>query len=102
MFLTLSLSVSQSLLTCSLSIGDTALFLQDSHSNFLALTVDGRIYYLNHASAESFKSDISSRSELHDTIMNDTCFPSSFVSIHSSCSFKKVSKLSYMYNKLSP
>ena len=47
--------------THSLRVGDTALFIQDGYSNFLALTVDGRMYYLNHSSAERFRCDISSR-----------------------------------------
>lgn len=45
----------------NLRVGDTALFIQDSLSNFLAVTVDSRIYYLNHASAECFTSDVNSR-----------------------------------------
>lgn len=36
--------------------------MQDSHANFLALTVDGRIYYLHHDSADRFTTDVSNKS----------------------------------------
>ena len=49
--------------THSLHIGDLALFLSDRYHNYLALSVDGKIYYLNHSCLATFTHDISTRGE---------------------------------------
>ena len=39
---------------CSLQLGDYALFMPDKYGNYLAITVDGKDYYLDKKSASTF------------------------------------------------
>jgi len=45
----------------SLQVGDVALFMTDGHGNYLALSVDGKTYYLNHSCVSSFSQYLSSK-----------------------------------------
>ena len=45
----------------SLQVGDVALFMTDAHGNYLALSVDGKTYYLNHSCVSSFSEYLSSK-----------------------------------------
>ena len=44
----------ETLFTYSLQVGDYALFMEDKYSNYLAVTVDGKDYYLDKKSACTF------------------------------------------------
>ena len=48
-------------LMSSLQVGDVALFMTDAHGNYLALSVDGKTYYLNHSCVSSFSQYLSSK-----------------------------------------
>lgn len=48
----------------SLRVGDLALFLTDRYKNYLALSVDGRIYYLNHSCIPTFTQDIGTKGKV--------------------------------------
>lgn len=54
-------------LTHSLREGDTALFMTDAHGNYLALSVDGRTYYLNHSCIASFSQDLNSKGRMMES-----------------------------------
>ena len=45
----------------SLLVGDLALFMRDEYKNYLAVSVDGKIYYLNNSCVPHFSQDLSEK-----------------------------------------
>ena len=79
------------LFTCSLQLGDYALFMPDKYGNYLAITVDSKVYYLDTKSSSTFT--------IYHELPSKSKFLVGKISSRQHCEVKKVN-ISLINNKI--